>query len=67
MSELLMHPVVRGAIAGAVAASAIDIQAFRSFKSATDLKTYSWSLALFRWVQGAVFGALTALGITAGV
>jgi hypothetical protein len=57
------YPVVRGAIAGAIAAANVDFQAFRSWKSYYDAETYSWSTASFRWLQGAVLGGLAAAGI----
>lgn len=67
MYELLItlghNPIVRGAFIGALAAANIDFQAFRAWKSFDDWWTYSWSLAVFRWSQGAVLGALTAAGI----
>lgn len=61
--ELMRHPAVKGAIAGTLAAMAIDRQAFASWKSFDDVKKYDWGLALFRWGQGAVIGATSALGL----
>ena len=61
--EWLQHPIVKGAIAGMVTAAAVDFAAFRSWKSWQDALTYSWSLAAWRWFQGAVIGAVTAAGI----
>jgi hypothetical protein len=58
----LNHPVVAGAIAGAGGAALADYAAFRNWKSFDDALTYDWYVALFRWVQGAVGGALFALG-----
>lgn len=63
MKELLQHPVTRGAIAGAVAAAAVDIQAFRNWKTIHDWLEYDWGIAAWRWFQGAALGALTAFGI----
>ena len=59
------HPVTRGAIAGILTAAAVDIQAFRAFKSWEEAATYGWGIAAFRWFQGAVIGALAALGLGA--
>jgi len=59
----LSLPLVQGAISGAVAAALIDFAAFRSWKSFNDALSYTWSIALFRWVQGAVVGAVTSLGL----
>lgn len=63
--ELLNQPIVKGALAGLLSAAAVDIQAFRAFKSLNDLVAYSWGLAAFRWAQGAIVGALTAAGLGA--
>lgn len=63
MQDLLSNPFVAGAIAGVVSAAAADLTAFRSWKSFDDAKTYSWAVAAFRWFQGAVLGALAAVGI----
>ena len=59
---LITNPIVKAAVAGVLVAAAVDFQAFRSWKSFSDIETYAWKLALFRWVQGAVVGALTAVG-----
>lgn len=61
--EVMRHPVVKGAIAGALAAAAVDRQAFAAWKSFQDVREYDWGLALFRWGQGAVIGATSALGL----
>lgn len=61
--DWLQMPIVRGAITGALAAAGADYMAFRSWKSWHDIVTYSWSTALFRWIQGAVTGALASLGL----
>lgn len=62
---VLQHPVVTGALAGFLAATAVDVQAFRSFKSFDEFKRYSWTLAAFRAVQGLIIGALSAVGVGA--
>lgn len=61
----ITHPIVQGAITGALAAAAIDVAAFRAWKQWRDLVTYDWGVASFRWVQGAVVGALSAAGLSA--
>lgn len=63
--DLLHHGIVRGALSGAIAAAAVDVAAFRSWKSAQDGLTYAWGVAAFRWAQGAILGALTAAGLGA--
>lgn len=61
-STILHSGFVHGATAGLLTAAAVDFQAFRGWKSFSDAHSYAWSLALFRWLQGAVIGGLTALG-----
>lgn len=61
---LLGHsPLFHGAITGALAAAAVDLKAFQTWKSFKDAEQYSWSVALFRWLQGAGIGFITAVGI----
>ena len=61
--ELLQSPLFKGALAGLISAALVDFAAFRSWDSFDDLKTYRWKTALFRWVQGAVVGLVTAAGL----
>lgn len=63
MQEWMQNPIVKGAITGAVSAAAVDFAAFRAWKSVHDAMAYSWGLALWRWFQGAVVGAVTAAGL----
>ena len=63
MGDLLHQPVVRAALEGALVAAAIDYAAFRSWKSWQEAARYDWRTASFRWVQGAVYGAMTGLGL----
>lgn len=67
MPEILGHPVVKGALAGALGAAAVDIAAFRSWKSHEEALAYNWGIAIWRWFQGAALGALSAAGIEAVV
>ena len=57
------HPVLIGAVAGVVTATAIDRQAFAAFKSFDEAAAYNWRLAAWRACQGAVIGAMSALGL----
>ena len=59
------HPITRGAVSGLVAAAAVDLAAFRSWKRVQDVLAYDWQIAIFRWVQGAVLGAVAAVGLGA--
>lgn len=61
--EWIHYPAVQGAIGGLLSAAAVDFAAFRSWKSWHDIAEYSWGTAAFRWFQGAVIGAATAVGI----
>lgn len=55
--------IVAGAVAGAVAAAVVDFRAFQSWKSAQEALTYDWGVAAWRWLQGAVSGAVAAAGV----
>ena len=55
--------VLHSALVGALAAAGVDYHAFLTWKSFGDIKTYQWNIALFRWVQGAVIGALATASI----
>ena len=63
MSEfqaVLSHPVVVGTITGFVGAARVDYLAFQNAKSLDEMLAYSWKVALWRWFQGAVGGAVVA-------
>ena len=64
MDWLLHSPILRGALSGLIAAAAVDFAAFRAWQSFQDARTYQWSLAFFRWGQGAILGALSAAGLS---
>ena len=64
----ILHTVIQnrffqGALTGLVGAAAVDYHAFQTWKSFSDVKTYQWSTALFRWVQGVVGGLVVSAGI----
>lgn len=59
--ELLAYPVVQGAIAGFLAAFVVDLQAWKSWEDAR----FNLGVASFRWVQGALIGGLSLLGVGA--
>lgn len=63
MTALLENKIVAGVIAGVAAAVLVDVAAFRSWKRWQDARTYDWGVASFRWCQGALMGALTAVGL----
>lgn len=64
LHTFLASPIVKGAIAGLVAAATVDLHAFMTWKSVSDVKTYNWSTAALRWFQGIVTGAITGAGLT---
>jgi hypothetical protein len=59
---ILHSGITKGAVSGCLGAAAVDFQAFRSWKSFHDAATYQWGVAVWRWVQGAVVGGVTAAG-----
>lgn len=63
MQEFFTHPLVAGAITGWVSAAAVDFAAFKSWQSFDDARKYSWSVAAWRWFQGAVVGLVAAAGL----
>lgn len=63
MHQFFAHPVVRGALSGALAAAVVDLHAFREWKNFYQVTNYDWGTAAFRWVQGAVMGGVTAAGL----
>lgn len=62
MLAVLHSPIVKGAVAGALAAAAVDYRAFRAWKTFNEVVAYDWRTAAFRILQGAVLGAVTSLG-----
>jgi len=58
-----VQTALHGALVGWGSALVVDYAAFRSWKSAHDLMAYDWGVALWRWGQGAVGGAVTSLGL----
>lgn len=61
----LQFSFVKGAIGGLAVAAWIDYKAFLSWKKWGDIYEYDWSVASFRWVQGAIVGAATGAGLGA--
>lgn len=55
----------RGAISGVIAAATVDLHAFLQWQSFYEVTQYRWSLAAFRWLQGAVTGAIGGSGYSA--
>lgn len=54
-----------GALSGLLAAVMVDYAAFRTWQSFEAAKSYNWSVAIWRWLQGAVSGAVAGAGLGA--
>lgn len=71
LSQVTWHPVVKGAVMGALtglaSAAVVDFNAFRSWKNFSDAYSYDWPLAYWRWLQGTVTGAITGATTAAGI
>ena len=67
LSSILHSSAFKGALAGWLSAAGVDFQAFRSWKSFHDAAVYQWGTALWRWLQGAVLGAVAGGGYGAMV
>lgn len=66
MHDFLLIPVVHGALIGLGPAIGIDLVIFKSSNSWSDFAAkFDLSTASYRWVQGLLFGALTAGGLSA--
>lgn len=55
-------PVVQGALSGFAIAASVDYVAFRKWKRWEDFRAFDWDVATFRWFQGVIVGAATAIG-----
>ena len=62
LMQVFHSPIAKGALSGLLGAAAVDFQAFRSWKSFNDAHNYQWAIAAWRWLQGAVVGAVSAAG-----
>jgi len=62
---LLHQPFVHGLLTGLGTAALVDIGAFLKWKDETDIKAFNYRLAMLRWAQGAVSGAIFGAGLGA--
>lgn len=62
--RILTNPYVIGALSGWATAARVDYAAFKSWHSASDAWAYDWKIATWRWLQGAVIGAVGVGGST---
>lgn len=60
--SLLHNPVAIGIAVGVLSAAKVDYAAFKSWQCFHDAAVYNWRLASFRWLQGAIVGAVTGFG-----
>lgn len=65
LQSLSHSPIVHGAITGALASAVVDFQAFKTWTTFHDFVTFNWATAAFRWLQGAVLGAVAGVGLGA--
>jgi hypothetical protein len=57
------NPIALAAVSGLIHAALKDYQVFSTWHSFADVRSYKWSVAVFNWIQGAVVGAVTGLGL----
>jgi hypothetical protein len=65
LTTFLHVPVVHGALSGLGAAALVDVRVFLSYKKIDDIHTFDWRVAVLRWLQGLVSGALVGAGLGA--
>lgn len=63
--HLLALAAAGGAFTGALGAARADYQAYISWDRWQDFQSYDWRLASFRWVHGAIVGAVGGVGLVA--
>lgn len=62
-AKALLTAAFHGALTGWASAAVVDYHAFSQWKSLDDAKKYDWSTAAWRWIQGAVMGAVSGAGL----
>jgi hypothetical protein len=55
--------ILAGALSGLISAAKLDFDAFRRWKSFDEALSYNWGIALWRWLQGGIIGAVTGAGL----
>ncbi len=63
--DFFQNNLVKGALSGLLAAVVVDIHAFTKWRDYDKFSEFNYKLMLTRWLQGAVMGALGALGYNA--
>jgi hypothetical protein len=59
--DQLIKKVIASTLAGFLGAVVVDLDKWKT----ADSDHFDWKLAVKRWIQGAVTGAITALGMNA--
>ena len=59
----MLKTIAQGALAGFLSALVVDILSFKKWHTWSDVESFDWRVATFRWFQGVVTGALTGAGI----
>ena len=64
LTALFQSPSARiialGALSGLLGSARTDYAKFKQMQTFKDVQTYSWGIAVFHWVQGAIVGAVTS-------
>lgn len=61
--KILSNSFVKGALVGWATAAKQDYAAFKTWKSFQDAMHYNWSVAVWRWIEGAITGAALGGGL----
>lgn len=63
IQTIWQNPATKGALVGWATAAKQDYAAFKSWKSFQDAMHYNWSVAIWRWIEGAITGAAIGAGL----
>lgn len=62
MNNIIVKIII-GALTGFLSSALTDLDAFKKAKDFNILAKYNWTLAVQRWLMGAVSGAMLGLGL----
>lgn len=62
--RLLLLKMLVGAVVGLGTGIADDLNKFRNYKKRDEFADFCWPVACARWLSGAIYGGLAAVGIT---
>lgn len=64
---LVVHHALAGGVAGmcsgAIGAARADFHAYTTMRTPDEFRAYNWRVARFRWMQGAILGFVSGLGL----